>query len=75
MFYMHLYVILYYFWDLPINLEPSASFLFFPCFRVSQKRKIKWSPIDLKLHELIFGRKATPETWSPHQGSFEEATR
>ena len=26
----------------------------FPCFRVSQKRKIKWSPIDLKLHGTYF---------------------
>ena len=24
---------------------------------------------------VIFGRKATRETWSPHQGSFEESTR
>ena len=28
MFYMHLYDILYYFWNWPINLEPSASLCF-----------------------------------------------
>ena len=28
MFYMHLYVILYDFWDYSINLEPGASFYF-----------------------------------------------
>ena len=28
MSYMHLYAVLYDFWDKPINLEPSASFCF-----------------------------------------------
>ena len=32
MFYMHLYAILYDFWDEPINLETSASFCFFSLF-------------------------------------------
>ena len=50
MFYMHLYATLYDFWDQPINPAPSDSFCFFSCFRVSQKRKIKRSPIDLNIH-------------------------
>ena len=30
----------------------------FPCFRVSQKRKIKRSPIDLKLHGTYFWKES-----------------
>ena len=33
----------------------------FPCFRVSQKRKIKRSPIDLKLHGTYFWTRRNPE--------------
>ena len=33
----------------------------FPCFRVSQKRKIKRSPIDLKLHGTYFLNKRDPK--------------
>ena len=32
----------------------------FPCFRVSQKRKIKRSPIDLKLHGTYFWKESNP---------------
>ena len=37
MFYMHLYAILYDFWDYPINLEPSASFYFSLVFEFYRK--------------------------------------
>ena len=37
MFYMHLYAILYDFWDKPINLEPSASFCFLLVFEFCRK--------------------------------------
>ena len=47
----------------------------FPCFRISLKRKIKRSPIDLKLHGTYFGSEEAQKTWSPCKGSFKEATR
>ena len=34
----------------------------FPCFRVSHKRKIKQSPIDLKLHGTYFWTKRSPRS-------------
>ena len=34
----------------------------FPCFRVSQKRKIKRSPIDLKLHGTYFWTRRSPRS-------------
>ena len=34
----------------------------FPCFRVSQKRKIKRSPIDLKLHRTYFWTRISPRS-------------
>ena len=37
MFYMHLYAILYDFWDWPINLEPSASFCCFLVLSIAEK--------------------------------------
>ena len=33
----------------------------FPCFRVLQKRKIKRSPIDLKLHGTYFWSRRSPQ--------------
>ena len=39
MFYMHLYDILYDFWDYPINLEPSASFCFLLVLEYRRKGK------------------------------------
>ena len=52
------YALLYYFWDYPINPEPSASFCFFPCFSVLQKRNIKRSPNGMKPSgELFLERK------------------
>ena len=32
----------------------------FPCFRITQKRKIKRSPIDLKLHGTYFWNGSNP---------------
>ena len=61
MFYMHLYAILYDFWDKPINLEPSASFCFFPCFWVLQKRNIKRSPNGIKLYDDFSWTRRKPE--------------
>ena len=40
----------------------KCQFLFFPCFRVSQKRKIKRSPIDLKLHGTYFWTRRSPRS-------------
>ena len=50
--------------------------MFFPCFSVSKKRNIKRSRNGMKPSgEVIFGKKATQETWSPRQESNEEGTR
>ena len=35
--------------------------MFLPCFRVSKKRKIKRSPIDLKLHGTHFWKERSPK--------------
>ena len=40
----------------------------FPCFRVLQKRKINWSPIDLKLHGTHFWKES-------NQGDLESMSR
>ena len=56
-FIIHFYIIF------GINLltqSPVPVSVFFPCFRVSQKRKIKRSPIDLKLHETYFWKESPP---------------
>ena len=56
--------------------EPSASSCLFPCFSVSKKRNIKRSRNRMKPSgEVILGRKATRETWSPRQESNEDGTR
>ena len=54
-----IYILLYYFWNQPINRRPSASFcFFFAYFRVSQKRNIKQSPNGMKPSgELFLERK------------------
>ena len=55
---------------------PSASSCFFPCFSVSKKRNIKRSQNGMKPSgEVIFGKKATRETWSACQESNEGGTR
>ena len=55
---------------------PAQNCCFFAYFSVSKKRNIKRSRNGMKsFGEVIFGRKATRETWSPRQGSFEEAMR
>ena len=59
-----------------LTQSPVLVPVFFPCFSVSKKMNIKRSQNGMKPSgEVIFGRKATPETWSPHQGSSEEARR
>ena len=76
MFYGLYYALLYYFWDKPIDPEPSASSCCFPCFSVSKKRNIKRSRNGMKPSgEVIFGKKATRETWSARQERNEGATR
>ena len=48
----------------------------FPCFGVSQKGKIKRSPIDLKLYRTYFWTRRSPqsigvgpgESWATHEG-------
>ena len=51
----------------------------FPCFRISQKRKIKQSPIDLKLHGTYFWIRRSPEdlecTSGDQRGSHEAGGR
>ena len=37
-------------------------FLFFPCFRISQKRKTKRSPIDLKIDGSYFWTRRRPQS-------------
>ena len=50
--------------------------LFFAYFSVSKKRNIKRSRNGMKPSgEVIFGKKATRETWSPCQESNKEGTR
>ena len=63
MFNRHLYAILYYFWDYPINLEPSASICFFAYFRVLQKRNTKQSPNGIKFAMIFLGPKGNQKTW------------
>ena len=55
MFYMHLYAILYDFWDKPINLEPSASFCFFLGLEYHGKGKSNGVQLTWNFTELIFG--------------------
>ena len=51
-------IILYHFLVLTYWHSAQCQFLFFPCFRVSQKRKIKRSPIDLKFHGTYFWKQS-----------------
>ena len=70
------YALLFIFGTNLLTEGPVQIPVFFPCFSVSKKRNIKRSRNRMKPSgEVIFGRKATGETWSPRQGSFEEATR
>ena len=55
-FIIHFYII---FGTNPLT-QSQCQFMFFPCFRVSQKRKIKRSPIDLKLHGTYFWKDSNP---------------
>ena len=61
MFYMHLYAILYDFGTNILTQSPVPVSVF-PCFRVSQKRKIKRSPTDLKLHGTYFLTRRSPRS-------------
>ena len=56
-FIIHFYII---FGTNLLTQSPVPVSGFFPCFRVSQKRKIKWSPIDLKLHGTYFWKESNP---------------
>ena len=55
MFYMHLYAILYDFWDQPINLEPSASFCFFLVSEYRRKGKPNGVQLTWNSTEIVFG--------------------
>ena len=48
------YIVLYYFWDYPINRRPSPNCCFFAYFSVSQKRNIKRSPNGMKPSGELF---------------------
>ena len=55
---------------------PAQIAVFFAYFSVSKEKDIKRSPNGMKPSgEVIFGKKATRETWSPRQESKEEGTR
>ena len=56
-FIIHFYII----FGTNLLTQSPSQFLFLPCFRVSKKRKIKRSPIDLKLHETHFWKERSPE--------------
>ena len=59
-----------------LTQSPVPVYVFFPCFSVSKKRNIKRSRNGMKPSgEVIFGKKATRETWSPRQGSNKEGMR
>ena len=57
-FIIHFYII----FGTNLLTQSPVPDLFFPCFRVSQKRKIKRSPIDLKLHETYFWTRRIPRS-------------
>ena len=71
-FIIHFYII----FGTNLLTQSQCQFLFFPCFSVSQKRNIKRSQNGMKpSREVIFGKKATRETWSARQESNEGGTR
>ena len=45
-----------------LTQSPVPVPVFSPCFSVSQKRKIKRSPIDLKLHGTYFWTRRSPRS-------------
>ena len=59
--------------------KAQCQYLFLPCFRVSKKRKIKRSPIDLKLHGTHFWKERSLEdlecTSGDLRGGHEEVGR
>ena len=57
-FIIHFYII---FGTNLLTQSPVPVSVFLPCFRVSKKRKIKRSPIDLKLHGTHFWKERSPE--------------
>ena len=60
MFYMHLYAILYDFWDYPINLEPSASFCFFLVFEFYRKGIPNGVQLTCQFLMIFYGPKEAP---------------
>ena len=58
---MHLYAI-YMIFGTNLLTRAQCQFLFFPCFLVSQKRKTKQSPIDLKIHGDYFWTRRSPRS-------------
>ena len=56
-FIIHFYII----FGTNLLTQSECQFLFLPCFRVSKKRKIKRSPIDMKLHGTHFWKERSPE--------------
>ena len=71
-FIIHLYII---FWTNLLTQSPVPVYVFFAYFRVSKKRKIKRSPIDLKLHGTHFWKERSPEDLECTSGTYEEVTR
>ena len=60
MFYMHLYAILYDFWDYPINLEPSASFYLFLVFELYIKEMPNGVQLTCQFLMIFYGPKEAP---------------
>ena len=57
-----IYMLFYMIFGTNLLTQSPVPVLFFPCFRVSQKRKIKRSSVDLKLHGTYFWTRKRP--WS-----------
>ena len=75
MFYMNLYVILYGFWDYPINLEPSASSCFSLFLSFTEKEYQMESKRNKTFAMVFLGPEDTQDSWSVSQKSHEAAIR
>ena len=56
-----IYMLFYMIFGTNLLTQSLVPVSIFPCFWVSQKRKTKWSPIDLKLHGTHFWKERSPE--------------
>ena len=66
MFYMHYYATLYYFWDLPINLEPSPSSCFFLVLEYRRKGISNGVETEQNQLEKLFLEGNLPDRLGPY---------